>query len=174
MSFQHVGHRGIGDVVTDVGQCSLDSIVAPRRVLSGKPQNGIHDDLTDAGPANSLSFVAVVPLLRHELTMPAENRVGSHNGGQLQQCLPAEGMAFHCQNATLIIAQQQSLLPEFFQQRFDLVVLELDDLLLAFIGPANEGGKQNVVGLEHELHWKLGRAKEKRPASVSSHVNSSG
>ena len=41
-----------------------------------------------------------------------------------------------------------------------LVVLELDDLL-AFIGPANESGKQNVAGLEHELHWKLGRAKEK-------------
>ena len=61
-------------------------------------------------------------------------------------------MAFHGQYATLIIGQQQSLLPEFFQQRFDLVVLELDDLLLAFIGPANEGGKHNVVGLEHELH----------------------
>ncbi|MGZ0173522.1 MAG: hypothetical protein ACKVHE_28715 [Planctomycetales bacterium] len=84
--------------------------------------------------------------------MPAEYCVGSHDGGQRQLCLPAESMAFHCQNATLIIAQQQSLLPEFFQQRFDLVVLELDDLLLAFVGPANEGGKQNVVGLEHELH----------------------
>jgi hypothetical protein len=28
--------------------------------------------------------------------------------------------------------------------------------------------------LEHELHRKLGRWQEKRPASVSSHVNSSG
>jgi hypothetical protein len=41
--------------------------------------------------------------------------------------------------------EHQTLLPELFQQRFDLVVLELDDLLLAFIGPANEGGKQNVA-----------------------------
>ncbi len=31
----------------------------------------------------------------------------------------------------------------------DLVVLELDDLMLAFVSPANEGGKQNVPGLEH-------------------------
>ena len=50
---------------------------------------------------------------------------------------PAEGMAFHGQYATLIISQQQTRLPELFQQRFDLVVLKLDDLLLAFIGPAN-------------------------------------
>ena len=61
-----------------------------------------------------------------------------------------------------------AFLPEFLQQRFDLVVLELDDPLLTFVGPANEDGKQNVAGLEYELHWKLGRGQEKRPASVSS------
>jgi hypothetical protein len=43
-----------------------------------------------------------------------------------------------------------------FQQCLNLVVLKLDHLLLAFIGSANGGGKQNVAGLEHELHWKLG------------------
>ena len=83
-------------------------------------------------------------------------------------------MAFHSQYTTLIISQKQSLLAEFPQQRLNLVVLELDDLLLTFVSPANESGKQNVAGLEHELHGKPGRAKEKRPASVSSHVNSSG
>ena len=36
-----------------------------------------------------------------------------------------------------------------FQQRFDLVILELDDSPLAFVGLANEGGKQDVSGLEH-------------------------
>jgi hypothetical protein len=54
VSFQHVGHRGISDVVADIGQCSLDSIIAPGRILPGKPQNGIHDDLPLAfvSPAN--------------------------------------------------------------------------------------------------------------------------
>jgi hypothetical protein len=161
-------------VVTDIGQCSLDSIIAPRRILSGKPQNGIYDDLTDSGPASSLSLIGVVPLIRHEITVPAEDRVGSHNGGQLQQCLAAESMAFHSQYASLIISQKHTLFAEFRQQRFDLVVLELDDPLLTFAGPANEDGKQNVAGLEHELHGKLGPGQEKRPASVSSRVNSSG
>jgi len=36
-----------------------------------------------------------------------------------------------------------------FRQRFDLVILELDDPPLAFVGLANEGGKQNVSGLEY-------------------------
>jgi len=67
-------------------------------------------------------------------------------------------MAFHCQHATLIISQQQSLLPRFLQQRLDLVVLELDDSPLAPVGRANEGGQQNVAGRDHALHWKLGRA----------------
>jgi hypothetical protein len=58
---------------------------------------------------------------------------------------------------TLVVAQQQILLAELLQHHFNLVVLELDDLLLAFVSSVNEGGKQNVVGLEHERHWKLGR-----------------
>jgi hypothetical protein len=76
-------------------------------------------------------------------------------------------MAFHSQHATLGVAQQQTLLTELFQQRLNLVVLELDNSPLAFVSPANEGGKQNVVELENDLPWKLGRAKEKRPASMS-------
>ena len=66
---------------------------------------------------------------------------------------------------TLIISQPQTLLPEFFQQRLNLVVLELDDSLLAFVSPANEGSKQNVVGMEHELHGKIDRRQESRPDS---------
>jgi hypothetical protein len=60
-----------------------------------------------------------------------------------------------------------------FQHRLDLVVLKLDDLLLTFIGPANEGGKQNVAGLEQELHGKLGRGQENRPDSKAQCVKSS-
>lgn len=54
------------------------------------------------------------------------------------------------------------------------VALELDDLLLEFVFPANEGGKQNVAGLEHELHGKLGRARGNRPDSEPRCVCSSG
>ncbi len=48
---------GIGNVVTNVGRCSLDSNVAPGRILSGEPQNGIHDDLTDSRSSDNLSRI---------------------------------------------------------------------------------------------------------------------
>ncbi|MBT6158093.1 MAG: hypothetical protein HOH82_25830 [Planctomycetaceae bacterium] len=75
-------------------------------------------------------------------------------------------MAFHRQYPTLIISQQHTLLPEFLQQRLNLAILEFDDLLLTFVGPANESGKQNVAGLEHELHGKL-RSCEGKATSFS-------
>jgi hypothetical protein len=106
MSFQHVGHSGISDVAADIEQCSLDAIIAPRRIFLGKPQNGIHNDLPKPWPSDSLSLIGMLPLLRHEFTVPAEDRVGSHNGDRLRQRLSAEGMAFHSQYSTLIISQQ--------------------------------------------------------------------
>jgi hypothetical protein len=115
MGFQHVGHGGIRNTVTNVGQCLLDSIIALRRILSRVPQNGVHNGLPDSPSSENLSLIAEVPLSSHELTVPAQDRVGSHNGGQLQQRLPAEGMAFHCQYSTLITSQQQTRLAEFLQ-----------------------------------------------------------
>lgn len=47
---------------------------------------------------------------------------------------------------------QQTLLAEFLQQRLDLIVLKLDDSLLAFVVPTNENGEQNVAGLEKKEH----------------------
>ena len=45
---------------------------------------------------------------------------------------------------TLVAAQQQTLLAELLQHHFNLVVLELDDLLLAFVSSVNEGvGSKN-------------------------------
>ena len=61
-------------------------------------------------------------------------------------------MTFHSQYSTLIISQQQTLLAELFQQRFDLVVLKLDDLLLTLVHETTDGGQQVVPRLEKEGH----------------------
>jgi hypothetical protein len=61
-----------------------------------------------------------------------------------------------------------------FPERFDLVVLKLNDPLLAFVEPSAEDGEQNVPRLENDVHWTLGRGEENRPASEARCVNSSG
>jgi len=47
---------------------------------------------------------------------------------------------------------QKTLLAVYLQQRLDLVALKLDDPLVAFVGPTNENGRQNVAGLEKKEH----------------------
>jgi hypothetical protein len=144
-------------MVADISQCSLDASIALRRILSGELKDGIHDDLPNPRPANSLPLVAEIKLLRDEFAVSAEHCVWSKNGRQFQQSLATNRMDLHCEESTLIIIQQQTLLSEFLQQCFYLRILELDDLLLTFIDAANEDGKQTVAGLEYKLHRKLGR-----------------
>jgi len=52
-----------------------------------------------------------------------------------------------------------------FKQHFDLVVLELNDPLLAFVEPSAENGEKNVSRLESDVHWTDARAWRGKPTS---------
>jgi hypothetical protein len=96
MSFEYVGDCGFSDVVTNVGQCSLNPVVAPRRIFGSKANDGVDDFLTDArsiGPA----FVAEVELLRHEFTVPTQDGVRGDNGGEFQQSFSTNRMCLYCE-----------------------------------------------------------------------------
>ena len=96
MCLQDVGHCGIGDVISDVLKCSLNAIVAPRRILPGEANDGIHDFLTDAW-STRLAFVAGAELLRDQFAMPSQNRAGRDDGGQFQQSFAADGVSLYSQ-----------------------------------------------------------------------------
>lgn len=83
MSLQHVGCGGIGDVVTGIGQCSLNAIASSSWILFGESHNGINDLESDARSA-SLAFAARIKLLRHEIPMPSHHRIGCDDGGQFK------------------------------------------------------------------------------------------
>jgi hypothetical protein len=59
--FENVAHRLIRDVVTNVGQGSLDPVVAPSRILLGKSHNKLDDLLPNTRPANLGALTAVIP-----------------------------------------------------------------------------------------------------------------
>ena len=136
------------------GLCSvaaLNSVISPRRILSGESYDGIHDFLTDAWPSG-LPLATGVELLRHEFAVPAENRVWRDDRRQLEQGLATNGVSFHSEQPTLVVVEQQSLPSKFFQQSLDLSVLELDDLLLPLVHEAAEAGQQDVPGCEQKRH----------------------
>ena len=79
-------------------------------------------------------------------------------------------MSLHGKQATLVIVEHQSLLSELLQQRLDLSILKLNDLLLPLIDHGAEGSEQNVPGLEQEGHVQ----RRKSLSFQSRHVKSSG
>ena len=160
MCLQDVGHCGIGDVISDVLKCSLNAIVAPRRILSGEANDGIHDFLTDAW-STRLAFVAGVELFRDQSAMPSQNRVWRDDVGQFQESFASDGVSLYGKQSTLVVIEDQSFLSKLLKQSLDLSVLELDDLLLSLFDEAAEGSEQNVLGLEQEGHVR------RRDSSVS-------
>jgi hypothetical protein len=150
---EDIFHGGIGDVIADIGQGALDAIVTPGRVVLREPQDQVHDDLANAWPPwFLLPTIAVIPFLGYELSMPAEDCVGSDDGRQFPQCFAAQGFAFNGQHTSLVVGQQDALLPQDLHEGNDLGVLKLDDLLLPVMNPAGQDGKQQLPGLQNVVH----------------------
>jgi hypothetical protein len=84
VAFQDIAHGLIGDLVAEIVQSSLDPIITPGRILPGEPQDQIHDHLGSPRSAHGFALLAVIPFLGHKLSVPAEDRVGRDDRGQLQ------------------------------------------------------------------------------------------
>ncbi len=103
-------------------------------------------------PAHGFSLLTVIPLLRDEFPMPAEDRVGRDNRGQFAQSFSAEDLRFDRQDPPLIVGQKDPLLPQFLEQDLNLGVLKLDHLLLTFVDPAAQRDKQQLPRWEADIH----------------------
>src|SRR5437899_8314267 len=71
----HVADARVRDLMAQVGQGALNPIVAPAGVLPGQTHDQLADLVGDgrtAGPL--LSAVAVIPFLRDQPVMPAQDR----------------------------------------------------------------------------------------------------
>lgn len=165
-AFEYVADSRVGDVIVDVGQGALDAVIAPSRVLPGELQNQVDDLLVERRPSHRLPLFAVVPLLRHELAMPAEDRVGRDDGGQLSQCFAAERLAFDGQSAALVIRQQDPFSAQQVEQGLELVILKLDDLLLVSIAPAAKNGEQQMPRLQDHVHRVFRIRAQSRSSSI--------
>jgi len=60
--------------------------------------------------SGGLPLAGVIPLLRNQFPMPAEDGVRCDNCGQFPQCLTPESLTFDGQSTALAVSQQDSLL----------------------------------------------------------------
>ena len=71
--------------------------------------------------------------------MPPENRIRSRDAGQLLEHLPPEDLAFDSQAPPLVVAEQNSVLPELLSEDPILRQEVLDGVLLSAIDPSRRG-----------------------------------
>ncbi len=63
MSPQNISHALVGDLVTQIGQCSDDAIVPPTRVLTCQFQDQLFDYRINSWAAGQSAFLRAVELL---------------------------------------------------------------------------------------------------------------
>ena len=168
------GDRGVRNVVTNIGQAGLEFVKTPSWVFLGQLQYEVDDHLSYTGSARLvLAAVAVVPLLGDQFPVPAENRIWCHNGCQFQQGFATESLSFDGQESPLVVGQDYAPLPLLFEERLDLGVLELDDLLLPLVDPSGHRDKQQLPGLKDEAHDRLaGETGKPSPCCPNRHSSS--
>ena len=88
--------------------------------------------------------------------MPAKDGVGCDDGSQFLHGFTAQDFSFDGQNAALGVIEEETLTSHLIHQDFNLGVLEVDNLLLLTVHPANQDQKEDMPGLKDEIHpWSV-------------------
>ena len=88
--------------------------------------------------------------------MPAQDRIGSHDRGQFHQRFATECLPLNGQQPPLFIGQKDPLFTQLLEQRLNLGILKLNNLLLTLIHPRGESNKCQLPRLQNEIHEVTG------------------
>ena len=138
-----------GDVVAEIRERATDARVPPRWILDRHPHHEVGHLAWRYRPA-STSVGAAVVLPGNQPPVPAENRVGCDDAGDLRQNPPAEFLASHRESTALGVGQAKwtwaTLLPE------DPILLPkiIDHVFLVAVHPAS--------GREYEEAQSVGQS----------------
>jgi len=105
--FQYVFDRVRCNHVAEIGECALDSVVAPGDILARHREYQIGDLLPDTG--SSWSLARVRPLLRDELAVPGKKSVWCHKRLYFIEYAAARDLGFHGQSYSLFVGEPKSL-----------------------------------------------------------------
>jgi len=80
---------------------------------------------------------------------------GGHESGEIQQCLPADGLTGNGPPAPLVIGEPDPSLAELFEQNPVFLAKELDCGLLMTVDPACECRKEDLPPLNDVCHGRI-------------------
>ncbi len=84
--------------------------------------------------------------------MPAQDRVGRHDGRDLFQQLTTEYFSLHRQPPPLVIIQENALFTELLPQDLILGAEVFNRRLLPPIDPASQNDQQQLPGMQNKTH----------------------
>jgi len=111
------------------------------------------DDLHD--PASSRGSPLVSPLLGNELPVPTKDGVRRDERCDFCEGASPDGLAADRESATLIVGQPESSASELLLEDPILLAEVIDDGVLLAADPADEGGHEDLPGLEGGRHRQI-------------------
>lgn len=152
VGLEDVSDRRVRDAVPEIYQRPLNPVIVARRTLLGDPKRQFDDLRRDRGTSRGFPAIAVVPVPSNQLAMSPEDRIRSHDGGQLFEHLSPENLASDSQSPPLVVGEQDSVLPERLSE--DPILREeiLEGVPLSAIDPASEDQEQQLRWLKPSLH----------------------
>jgi len=142
--------RVSSELVTEVTECAAEPGVSPARVLGGELDDQALQRSGRAGSRASSSRGAIV-LLRDQLAIPAQDRVGRHQATEPVQHAATERFALRCEAAALGVGEAQAPAAELLTQNAILFLEKRDDLKLAAVHPAREHEQQELQRRDRHL-----------------------
>ena len=153
MVFQNPLHRVRRDLVAEIGQSSLDSIVSPTRIRF----RHANDQFFDLGRDGRTSrFTARVrPLPRDELTVPAKDCIRSDQSRHFLQQFPAELLSLGRKAAALLVVQVERA-SQLLAENAVLLLKVFKDLLLLPVEPTCQEADKEDMWRDEQVHRKHG------------------
>jgi hypothetical protein len=139
--------------VADVLQPAPDTRVAPRRVLLRHPDDEC-DDVRLGARATEASLLRAVVLVGDEASVPAQDRIGCHDPGNVGQAPSAENVTFHGEPASLVVGAANAL--GAVRRTKDAILFQqiINDLLLLSIDPAGDEKREKGKRGWRRIHWE--------------------
>ena len=105
------GFDGVAaDLVAEVLQRAADARVAPGRVLLRHPSDEC-DDVPFRSRATEASLLRAVVFVGDEASVPAQDRIGCHDLGDVGQAPSAENVTFHGDPTSLVSVRRMRWAP---------------------------------------------------------------
>jgi hypothetical protein len=128
--------------MTQIPKRSLNPRIAPPRVLRRHAENELANLAMHARSAGPPSPPG--PLLRDQLTMPAQDRVRCRQSRDVPQGSSADLVSEHSQPPTLIVGQSDAMAAQLRLENPILFAEEVDDTTLLSLDPTKERHEQKV------------------------------